>query len=135
MNSYRLESPKRIRLRDFGNQETSRKCLICLDLMTSIQPATEKTNFDIVSRKLQKISCKTFRRKTSLAQFRECLNVSFVNPLSKIARGNISLLTHPRDSVFTFMQILVFLKTHSLLKAIFRVKKFFALWCQIKIWD
>ena len=43
----------------------------CLDLMASTQPGTQKTNFDICTRKLPNISCKTFRKKS--------ISLNFVN--------------------------------------------------------
>ena len=62
------------------NYEISKKALICLDLAVSVQPPTKKTNFDILSRKSPKFSCKTFYRKTHSTWFREFI----YNPLSKI---------------------------------------------------
>ena len=55
---------KGVRLRTLENKKMWRKPLKCLDLIASTKPMTQKTNFDIYGKKLRKISCKTFHRKT-----------------------------------------------------------------------
>ena len=55
---------KNIYMRIFGNYEISRKSLKCFYLMASIQPVSQKVNFDVCSRIFRTINCKMFRRKT-----------------------------------------------------------------------
>ena len=62
-----------LRLNISAYKEILRKYLKCLDLMASIQPATQKTNFDIYTRKLPYISCRTFRKKPILFNFMNLL--------------------------------------------------------------
>ena len=70
-----------------------------LDLMASTQQYTEIPNFDVLGKILQKISCKTFHKKTYFAYFCEFVS----NLLSKIVWGNKSLfLTWSRALDFTF---------------------------------
>ena len=58
------ESPKNLSLSMLENLGISRKSLKYLELTTSTQPTTLKANFGSCTRKLQKISRKTFHRKT-----------------------------------------------------------------------
>ena len=64
---------KGVRLRTLENKKMWRKPLKWLDLIASTKPMTQKTNFDIYGKKLRKISCKTFHRKTCFTYFGEFL--------------------------------------------------------------
>ena len=44
-----------------------REKLKCLELMTSIQPATQELNFDSCASKFVEVSCRTFDRKTNFS--------------------------------------------------------------------
>ena len=63
------ELPHDLRIRILGNKEINRKTLKCLDLMASTPPTTQKLNFDVFDKISQKISSKTFYRKSILLSF------------------------------------------------------------------
>ena len=68
---YKLphELPQDLKLKMLGNKEILKKSLKCLELTAYTQPATQKTDFESCARKLQKIYCKTFHRKTFFTYF------------------------------------------------------------------
>ena len=88
--------------------------------MTSTQPSTQKLNLKIFGKKLQKINCETFHRKTYFAWFCEFVS----NLLSKIVWGNRSLfLTRSRLLDLTFSEDFSIWKAHSLFKLIFKASQ------------
>lgn len=58
-------------LKDLSKSKKLKKSLKCFELMVSIHPATKKTKFYSWAEKVQKISCKTFHRKTYFPYIRE----------------------------------------------------------------
>ena len=88
--------------------------------MASTQPSTQKVNLKIFGKKLQKINCETFHRKTYFAWFCEFVS----NLLSKIVWGNRSLfLTRYRLLDLTFSEDFSIRKAHSLFKLIFKASQ------------
>ena len=88
--------------------------------MASTQPSTQKLNLKIFGKKLQKINCETFHRKTYFAWFCEFVS----NLLSKIVWGNRSLfLTRYRLLDLTFSEDFSIRKAHSLFKLIFKASQ------------
>ena len=62
MCEFPHELPNNLRI--LGNCEISKKSLKSLELMASLQPATQKPNLDRLARKLQKICWEIFQRNT-----------------------------------------------------------------------